>query len=101
MFRLPVLSIKDFTPYLQRCRLCVRVTSKSGIRTFRNARGDGKLFSMDLMDVEGAATRATVFNASVDRFYPQIVVGQVLRYTPTARQKSQSAVLRVPLRGDV
>ena len=76
MFRLPVLSIKDFTPYLQRCRLCVRVTSKSGIRTFRNARGDGKLFSMDLMDVEGAATRATVFNASVDRFYPQIVVGQ-------------------------
>ena len=76
MFRLPVLSIKDFTPYLQRCRLCVRVTSKSGIRTFRNARGDGKLFSMDLIDVEGAATRATVFNASVDRFYPQIVVGQ-------------------------
>ena len=76
MFRLPVLSIKDFTPYLQRCRLCVRVTSKSGVRTFRNARGDGKLFSMDFMDVEGAATRATVFNASVDRFYPLIVVGQ-------------------------
>ena len=76
MFRLPVLSIKDFTPYLQRCRLCVRVTSKSGVRTFRNARGDGKLFSMDSMDVEGAATRATVFNASVDKFYPLIMVGQ-------------------------
>ena len=64
MFRLPVVPIKDFTPYLQRCRLCVRVTSKSGVRAFRNARTDGKLFSMDFMDIEGSATRATVFNAS-------------------------------------
>ena len=31
---------------------------------------------MDFMDVEGAATRVTVFNASVDKFYPLIMVGQ-------------------------
>ena len=51
----------------------VRVTNKSDIRTWSNARGDGKLFSMDLMDDTGEI-RATCFNAEVDKFYSMIEV---------------------------
>ena len=52
----------------------VRVINKSDIRTWSNARGDGKLFSVDLKDDTGEIIRATCFNAEVDKFYPIIEV---------------------------
>ena len=39
----------------------MRVTNKSDIRTWSNAIGDGKLFSMDMMDGTGEI-RGTAFN---------------------------------------
>ena len=45
-----------------------KVTNKGEIRTWSNSRGDGKLFSMDLMDDSGEI-RATAFNAECDKFY--------------------------------
>ena len=50
-----------------------RVTNKTDIRTWSNARGDGKLFSLDLMD-ESGEIRATAFNAECDKFYHMIEV---------------------------
>lgn len=35
---------------LRRWTIRARVTNKSGIRTWSNSRGEGKLFSMDLVD---------------------------------------------------
>lgn len=35
---------------LRRWTIRARITNKSGIRTWSNSRGDGKLFSMDLVD---------------------------------------------------
>lgn len=51
----------------------VRVTNKSDIRTWSNSRGEGKLFSMDMMDETGEI-RATAFNAECDKFYHMIEV---------------------------
>lgn len=51
----------------------VRVTNKSDIRTWSNSRGEGKLFSMDLMD-ESGEIRATAFNQECDKFYHMIEV---------------------------
>ena len=59
----------------------VRVSSKSQIRTYVNARGTGKLFSCDLVDQSGEI-RATAFNDDCDRFYPLLDVGEVGRLDP-------------------
>lgn len=50
-----------------------RVANKSGIRTWSNSRGEGKLFSMDLVDVSGEI-RATVFRELVDKYYNMMEV---------------------------
>jgi len=59
-------------------RWCIKakVTDKKPIKTYKNARGEGKLFSLDLTDKSGQI-RATGFNQECDRLYEQLVVGQV------------------------
>lgn len=59
------------------------MTNKSAIRTWNNARGEGKLFSMDLLD-ESGEIRATAFNAECDRFYDLVEVNKVGSYDPFA-----------------
>lgn len=51
----------------------VRVTNKSAIRTWSNSRGEGKLFSMDLID-ESGEIRCTAFRDMCDKFYDMIEV---------------------------
>ncbi len=58
---------------LSRWTVKVRVTNKSDIRTWSNSRGEGKLFSLDMMDETGEI-RATAFNAECDKFYHMIEV---------------------------
>lgn len=53
-----------------------RVTNKSDLRGYNNAKGSGKLFSIDLVD-ESGEIRATMFNDTADLFYPQFIVGDV------------------------
>lgn len=50
-----------------------RVTAKSPVRTWANARGEGKLFSVDLID-ESGEIRATAFKEQCDKFYDMIEV---------------------------
>lgn len=57
-----------------------RVIAKSSIRNWSNAKGDGKLFFMDLMDRTGQI-RATAFNDLVDKFYNTIEVCFVCIFT--------------------
>ena len=64
----------------------VRVTNKGEIRTWSNSRGDGKLFSMDLMDDSGEI-RATAFNAECDKYYHMIETNKVY-YISGANLKS-------------
>ncbi|XP_029834399.3 replication protein A 70 kDa DNA-binding subunit [Ixodes scapularis] len=71
-----VLPICSLTPYQNKWTIRARVTNKSAIRTWNNARGEGKLFSMDLLD-ESGEIRATAFNAECDRFYDLVEVNKV------------------------
>lgn len=57
-----------------RWTICARVTNKSSIRTWSNSRGDGKLFSVDLLD-ESGEIRATAFNEQCDKYYDMMEVG--------------------------
>jgi len=68
--------IDSITPYQNKWQIKARVTSKSDIRTWNNAKGSGKLFSLDLMD-ESGEIRATAFKEQCDMYYDMIQVGKV------------------------
>ncbi|XP_071499912.1 replication protein A 70 kDa DNA-binding subunit-like [Diadema antillarum] len=71
-----VQPISSLTPYQNRWTIKVRVTNKTAIRQWSNARGEGKLFSMDLLDQSGEI-RCTAFNQTVDKFYDLMEIGKV------------------------
>ncbi|XP_052472753.1 replication protein A 70 kDa DNA-binding subunit [Carassius gibelio] len=71
-----VVPISSLNPYQSKWTVRARVTNKSAIRTWSNSKGDGKLFSMELVD-ESGEIRATGFNNEVDKFYSIIEQGKV------------------------
>lgn len=60
--------IASISPYQNNWTIKARITAKSPIRTWSNAKGEGKLFSIDLVD-ESGEIRATLFRDQVDKFY--------------------------------
>uniref|UniRef100_A0A3P9BK43 Replication protein A subunit n=1 Tax=Maylandia zebra TaxID=106582 RepID=A0A3P9BK43_9CICH len=62
--------------FCNRWTIRARVTNKGSIRTWSNSRGDGKLFSMEIVD-ESGEIRVTGFNQEVDKFYSLIEAGKV------------------------
>jgi len=63
-----IYPIQSLNPYQNKWTIKARVTKKSDIRTWSNARGEGKLFSLELMD-ESGEIRCTGFTEAVDKFY--------------------------------
>jgi replication factor A1 len=72
-----IVPIAALNPYQGRWTIKARVTAKSEVRRFHNAKGDGKVFSFDLLDADKGEIRATCFNNVVDQFYDSIDVGRV------------------------
>ncbi|VVC40621.1 Nucleic acid-binding, OB-fold,Replication factor-A protein 1, N-terminal,Replication factor A, C- [Cinara cedri] len=68
--------INSLSPYQNKWTIRARVVCKTPIRTWSNQRGDGKLFSMDLVD-ESSEIRATAFNNECDKFFDMIEVNKV------------------------
>jgi len=73
-----VLPIAGLSPYTNgRWKIKARVTQKSDIRKFNNARGEGQLFKVDLIDKNGSEISGTFFGRAVDRFYEMLRPQQV------------------------
>ena len=74
----PVTPIAALTPYNNRWTIQVRVTSKGQMKSWKNDKGDGNLFSVDLID-ESGEIRATAFNATAHKYYDVLQEGKVYR----------------------
>lgn len=72
-----IIPIAALNPYQGRWTIKARVTAKGELRRFNNAKGDGKVFSFDLLDSDGGEIRVTCFNAVADQFYDRIESGRV------------------------
>ncbi|GAA5900278.1 replication factor A subunit protein RFA1 [Sporobolomyces salmoneus] len=74
----PIYPIESLSPYQNKWTIKARVVSKSEVRHYSNQRGDGKLFSVTLLD-ESGEIRATGFNETVDKLEPILEEGKVFR----------------------
>ncbi|KAK3325653.1 putative RFA1 protein [Apodospora peruviana] len=68
--------IEALSPYAHKWTIKARVTSKSEIKTWHKASGEGKLFSVNLLD-ESGEIKATGFNDQCDQYYDLLQEGQV------------------------
>lgn len=63
-----IYPIEAISPYSNKWTIKARCTSKSDIKTWHNRNGEGKLFSVNLLD-ESGEIRATGFNEQCDQLY--------------------------------
>ncbi|KAL0692969.1 hypothetical protein Bca4012_060149 [Brassica carinata] len=91
-----VVPIAALNPYQGRWTIKVRVTSKGELRRFNSTRGDGKVFSFDLVDAAGGEIRVTCFNDVVDKFFDVIVVGNVYLITKGSLKPARKEYNHLP-----
>jgi replication factor A1 len=65
---MPIYPIEGLSPYQNKWTIKARVTSRSEIKHWSNQRGEGKLFSVNLLD-ESGEIKATGFQDAVDKYY--------------------------------
>lgn len=69
------MPISALSPYTEGWTIRARCIQKTDIKTWTNAKGEGKLFSATLIDGTGEI-RITAFNEQVDQFYEVLQTGQ-------------------------
>ncbi|XP_058180756.1 replication protein A 70 kDa DNA-binding subunit B [Rhododendron vialii] len=70
----PLVSLN---PYQGNWTIKVRVTGKGNMRTYKNARGEGCVFNVELTDEDGTQIQATMFNEAAKKFYEKFQLGKV------------------------
>jgi replication factor A1 len=71
-----IYPIEAISPYSNKWTMKARCTNKSQIKTWHNKNGEGKLFSVNLLDDSGEI-RATGFNEQCDMLYELFQEGSV------------------------
>lgn len=69
--------INSLNPYNRRWTIKGRVTYKSELKTWNNARGSGQLFTFNLLDKQNGEIKITCFSEAADQFYELIESGRV------------------------
>eukprot|EP00762_Andalucia_godoyi_P002332 ANDGO_07590.mRNA.1 Replication protein A 70 kDa DNA-binding subunit A len=72
-----VVPIASLNMYHTKWAIKGRISSKTPIKRYSNAKGEGKLLNVTLADEHGGEIRITMFNDCVDRFGDLLVEGNV------------------------
>ncbi|KAJ9677604.1 hypothetical protein PVL29_022537 [Vitis rotundifolia] len=70
----PLVSLN---PYQGNWTIKVRLTNKGTMCTYKNARGEGCVFNVELTDEDGTQIQATMFNEAARKFYEKFQLGKV------------------------
>ena len=76
-----ITPISQLNMYQNRFTIKGRVTSKSEIKHWSNARGEGTLSSLEVLDAAGTDIRITMFKDGVDKWHNYFEIGQVYTIT--------------------
>lgn len=76
-----VVPMNQLTIYTQKWTIKARVANKSEMRTFRNAKGEGQLMNVELVDQQQSELRATFFGSAAAKFHPMLQVGKVYTFS--------------------
>ncbi|EME26268.1 Replication factor A protein 1 [Galdieria sulphuraria] len=74
----PVQSIASLNPYQNKWIIKGRVSSRGEIRHYQNAKGEGSVFSFEIMD-STASIKVTAFRENASSLYKLIEIGKVYR----------------------
>ncbi|XP_047971793.1 replication protein A 70 kDa DNA-binding subunit B-like [Salvia hispanica] len=69
--------LASLNPYQGNWTIKVRVTGKGNMRSYRNARGEGCVFNVELTDEDGTQIQATMFNDAAKKFFDTFQMGKV------------------------
>lgn len=72
-----VLPLVSLNPYQGNWTIRVRLTSKGNLRSYKNARGEGHVFNVELTDEDGTEIQATMFNEAARKFFDKFQLGKV------------------------
>ena len=73
-----VQPIQSLNPYMGATwTIRARVASKSAMRTYKSARGDGNLFNVEFIDEDGTRIEATLWREVAQKYFESIEEGKV------------------------
>lgn len=72
-----IVPINSLNAYQNRWTIKARVSVKGTVRRYSNARGEGKVFSFDLVDAAGGEIKVTAFTDACEKFFDVIQKGKV------------------------
>lgn len=70
-------SIASLNPYMGNWTVKAKLAAKGNVRTFRNAKGEGRVMTVEFVDEAGTAIQATMWKDAIDRYDAIMEVGKV------------------------
>lgn len=92
-----IVPIASLNAYQNRWTIKARVSVKSDMRRWNNARGEGKFFTVDLLDAQGGEIRAIAFNDQAERFEPILQAGAVVTISKASLKPKKPGSVSFPL----
>lgn len=81
-------ALADLHLYSHHWEVVARVSYKSDVRSFANAKGESSLFTVHLIDAQATELRATFFGRAVALWYPRLLVGGVYIFSSGTLQRA-------------
>ncbi|KAL8452196.1 hypothetical protein Emed_001503 [Eimeria media] len=81
-------ALADLHLYSHHWEVLARVSFKSPVRCFANAKGESSLFTVNLIDAQATEIRATFFGRAVCLWYPRLHVGRVYTFSGGILQRA-------------